>query len=83
LTRHLVTPTELRSFHRRFADRGVSVGKAVIGVELGVIATLTAAVLVVSVESPATFAVVVVGLGSAGAALLVHSRRGADRPGLT
>jgi len=43
---------------------------------------LIAAVLVVSVESPAALAVLTVGLGSAGAALLV-ARRGADRPRLT
>jgi hypothetical protein len=83
LTRHLRTPTELRTFHRHFAARGESVGKVVIGVELGVIATLVAVVLVVSVESPAALAVLVVGLGSAGAALLVVAKRAADRPGLT
>ena len=83
LTRHLRTPTELRSFHRRFAARGEAVGKAVIGVEFGVIATGIAAVLVVSAEWPAPLAVLTVGLASAGAALLVAVRRGADRPGLT
>jgi len=82
LTRHLGTPTELRAFHRRFASRGESVGRAVVGVEVGVTAVLIAAVLVVSVESPAALAVLTVGLGSAGAALLV-ARRGADRPRLT
>ncbi len=83
LTRHLGSPTEMRSFHRRFAARGLVVGKAVIGVEVGVIATLIAAVLVVSVELPAMWAVLTVGLGSAGAAVLVAARRGAGRPELT
>ena len=42
LTRHVTSPSELRSFHRRFSELGSAIGKLVVGVELGCAALIAA-----------------------------------------
>jgi hypothetical protein len=52
LTRHLGDPASLRSFHRRFADAGPRVGRAVVAVEL-----VAAAVIAAGLRSPSALAI--------------------------
>lgn len=74
LTRHLTSPTRLRSFHRRFAVAGPWAGKAVVGAEVGVVA-----VLVATIRSPDALAMVTAAVGVAMVSLVVVRGRGSDR----
>jgi hypothetical protein len=78
LTRHLTDPARLRSFHRRFAQVGPVVGRAVIVVEVA-----TAVVVAASLRSPAALAVaaglICVG-GTAAAASFRNRFRGPRTP---
>jgi hypothetical protein len=77
LTHHIASTTELLAFHRRFADAGPAVDKAVLGVEAG-----GAAVLAVILWSPAVLALVGCAAGAAGAATIIAKRRvSAGSPG--
>lgn len=64
LTRRLVTPSQLRAFHRRFSERGPAVGRMVTGLEVLVAVALLAslhsglALLLTSVALVALLAVV-------------------------
>src|SRR5664280_2027481 len=70
LTHHIASTTELLAFHRRFADAGPAVDKAVLGIEAG-----GAAVLAVILWSPAVLALVGCAAGAAGAATIIAKRR--------
>ena len=62
LTRHLTDPASLRSFHRRFADAGPRVGRAVVVVELAGAAAVGAYLRSPSALALAAGPVVVAGL---------------------
>ena len=70
LTHRIASTTELLAFHRRFADAGPAVDKAVLGVEAG-----GAALLAVILWSPAVLALVGCAAGAAGAATIIAKRR--------
>ena len=69
LTRHLTDPASLRSFHRRFADAGPRVGRAVVVVELAGAAAVGA-----YLRSPSALALAAGSVVAAGLAVLVITR---------
>jgi hypothetical protein len=75
LTRHLTSPSELRSFHRRFAAVGPAVGKGVIALEVGV-----SAVLAAYLRSPTLLAIVGGAMGLTAIAVIFAKRWGLGPP---
>jgi hypothetical protein len=70
LTRHVTSPSELRSFHRRFAEAGPVAGRAAIAVEVGV-----SVVLAASLRSPIVLAMAGGAMGLAALAAIFARRR--------
>ena len=75
MTRNLTVPADLRAFHRRFADVGPVVGRAVVAAE-----GLAALVLAVSVGVPADLAVAAGAAGAVALTVVVTAREGAAGP---
>ncbi len=69
LTRHLTGPSELRSFHRRFYELGPSVGRVVVGVELG-----SAVLIAASARTPSTAVIVALAAMATAGAMATSAR---------